>query len=281
MHQQTLECSSSCHFSRASSGVPLLAAGLLAGLFLVAASASAGDRGSVVALGRLEPAQGVIRLSGPSRSGVIRELLVEEGERVKKGQKVAIMDSYPLNKAQVDRMKAELKNAQLEMGRVSKLASRNATSDAKRDTAELGVAIAKANLAAADAELELSIVRAPIAARVLEIHAGVGERLGPEGILELGRTDEMFAIAEVYETDIGRVRKNQRARITSAALPRTLEGTVDYIGLKVGKQDLIGTDPIAKTDARVIEVGIRLDHQAGAYDVSNLTYLQVEVEILP
>jgi HlyD family secretion protein len=281
MHLQTFNCSTTFHLPRCALRAHLFAFALFTGLSLVAGSAGAVDQGSVVALGRLEPANGVVQLSGPSRSGVIRELLVEVGERVEQGQKVAIMDSYALNTAQVDRLKAELKNAQLEMGRASKLASKSAASAAKRDTAELDVAIANANLAAAEAELELSIVRAPVAARVLEIHAGVGERLGPEGILELGRTDEMYAIAEVYETDIGRVRKNQRARITSPALSGPVEGTVEYIGLKVGKQDLIGTDPIAKTDARVIEVGIRLDNQKGAYDVSNLTYLQVEVEILP
>jgi HlyD family secretion protein len=47
---------------------------------------------------------------------------------------------------------------------------------------------------------------------LIEIHTYPGERVGADGILELGRTDEMVAIAEVYETDIGRVRKGQRAR---------------------------------------------------------------------
>lgn len=97
----------------------------------------------------------------------------------------------------------------------------------------------------------------------------------------MGRTDEMYAIAEVYETDIGRVRERQRARVTSPALPGPLEGTVEHIGLKVGKQDLIGTDPISKTDSRVIEVEIRLDQGENVHDVSNLTYLQVEIEFLP
>ena len=42
--------------------------------------------------------------------------------------------------------------------------------------------------------------------------------------------------------------------------------------------DVIGTDPIAKTDARVVEVRIALDDSERA---AALTHLQVEVEIGP
>ena len=41
--------------------------------------------------------------------------------------------------------------------------------------------IALADLAAAKARLELAVVRAPVRAQVLEIHAYPGERVGPEG----------------------------------------------------------------------------------------------------
>jgi HlyD family secretion protein len=88
----------------------------------------------------------------------------------------------------------------------------------------------------------------------------------------------MYAIAEVYETDIGKVREGQIATIQSPALPSPLTGRVERIGLTVSKMDVLDTDPVAKTDARVIEVDIRLDaHQ----DASKLTYLQVRIEIDP
>jgi HlyD family secretion protein len=105
-----------------------------------------------------------------------------------------------------------------------------------------------------------------------------GEQVGGDGLLELGRTGSMFAIAEVYEDDIGRVRAGQRARITSPALSAPLSGTVDWIHLKVAKQDALGTDPAARKDARVVEVEVRLDDSAAA---AALTNLQVEVEFEP
>jgi HlyD family secretion protein len=121
-------------------------------------------------------------------------------------------------------------------------------------------------------------VRSPIEGQVLEIHAREGERVGAEGIVELGRTQAMYAVAEVYETDIGRVRVGQRARITSPALVRDLEGEVERIGLKIGKKDVLGTDPVDDADARVVEVEIRLLEPALA---ARLTNLRVDVVIGP
>ena len=100
--------------------------------------------------------------------------------------------------------------------------------------------------------------------------------MGPEGLLALGRTDEMFAIAEVYETDVARVAVGQRATITSPALREPMTGVVEWINLQIGKQDALGTDPAARKDARVVEVEIRLDDSRRA---AALTNLQVEVEV--
>ena len=103
-------------------------------------------------------------------------------------------------------------------------------------------------------------------------------RTGPEGIVELGRTHEMFAIAEVYETDISKLAVGQRATIRSPALDGEVSGRVDRIGLKIGKKDVLSTDPAAKTDARVVEVEIKLDDSKA---VAGMTNLQVEVFIEP
>ncbi len=233
--------------------------------------------GEVTALGRLEPRGGVIRVAGPSRAAVvITDLSVEEGDRLEKGQLIARLDDYARNQASVSAREAELQNAMRELARSSKLQAGRAASIAARDSAENKVKVARAHLSAARAELALSEVRAPIAGQVLAVHSRPGERVGSDGIIELGRTDEMYAVAEVYETDIGRVREGQRARITSPALAAPLSGRVEKIGLMVAKMDVLGTDPVAKTDARVIEVDIRLDE---GQDVAKLTYLQVTVEI--
>jgi HlyD family secretion protein len=136
----------------------------------------------------------------------------------------------------------------------------------------------QAQVERASAELDLAVVRAPISGRVLDVHAREGERVGADGIAELAQTDAMYAVAEVYETDVQRVRVGQRATVTSAAMPQAVSGTVDRIGLKIGKKDVLSVDPAAKTDARVVEVRIRLDDPT---EVAGLTNLEVDVAITP
>jgi len=95
-------------------------------------------------------------------------------------------------------------------------------------------------------------------------------------LLELGRVEKMYAIAEVYETDIRRVKIGQKASIRSSALSADLSGTVELIRHMVHKQDVTGTDPAADKDARIIEVEILLDDPEPA---RSLTNLQVQIVI--
>jgi HlyD family secretion protein len=275
--------------SRNKSALPVAGVAFLAGLMAVAGELAPAASGQiarvdsaprpVTALGRLEPKDGVIRVAGPARPAVvISKLLVEEGDAVREGQPIAVLDSYALHKAEVSRLQAELWKADRELERVLKLYHDGVTSDSARDNAEIAAKVARANLEGAQAELSLSVVRSPLSGQVLKIHARTGERVGLDGIAELGQTDRMYVVAEIYETDIDRVHLNQRATITSPALREPISGTVERIGRKVGKMDVLNTDPAAKTDARVVEVDIRLD---GDHDVSGLTNLQVEVAVGP
>lgn len=142
--------------------------------------------------------------------------------------------------------------------------------------AEKGVEVARAHLERARAEAERSYIRAPFAGRVLDVMTRPGEFVGETGILELARVDRMYAIAEIYETDIRFVEPGQRATVDSPALAQTLNGTVETVRQKVEKQDEIGTDPAARKDARIVEVVIELDDSRPA---AHLTNLQVDVLI--
>ncbi len=142
---------------------------------------------------------------------------------------------------------------------------------AELEAAEAAVARAKANLT-------LAHVRSPIDGQVLEIHTLPGELMAPEGIAELGQTREMYAVAEVYESDAGKITLGQSARVFADSLPDELEGTVEQVGLQVRRQEAINTDPAANIDAKVIEVRIKLD-EAAREKVRGLTNLQVKVAI--
>ena len=143
---------------------------------------------------------------------------------------------------------------------------------------ETAVTVARARHARVEAEWQRSFVRAPVDGRVIDIIIRPGELIGAAGILELARVNHMNAIAEIYETDIRRVKVGQRATISSKALDNELSGTVQSIRQKIQKQDEIGTDPAARKDARIVEVTIALDDSEPA---AGLTNLQVDVVIQP
>ncbi|HKA16364.1 MAG TPA: efflux RND transporter periplasmic adaptor subunit [Myxococcota bacterium] len=242
-----------------------------------AVSAPPAPEREVGAIGRLEPEDGVYRLAGPSGgSSVIAELRVDYGSEVKRGQVIAVLDTAPMLKADVARLSAELDNARNELARHHELNTSKVISDSLREDRETRVRVVEARLAHARAELERAHVRSPIDGRVLYVHAREGERIPEAGVVEVGRTDHMFAIAEVYEDDIGHVHVGQRARVTSPVLASALTGSVERIRQRVAKQDALGTDPAARKDARVIEVEVRLDDSQPA---AGLTNLQVEIHI--
>jgi len=278
---------------------------------------------AVSALGRIEPENGIVRISASSMpqatlGGVLAELHVEEGQDVEAGQLLAVTDTAAVMEALVHEAEAGLANARKEVEARRSQATEAcvradvAVREAERRTrlqqqgvageeeaesargeaearkascasaaasvalAQTGVEVAVARLNRARAEADRAYIRAPFAGRILDITARPGEFIGEKGVLELGRVQRMYAIAEVYETDIRNVNIGQRATVSSAALEGEISGTVEAIRQKVEKQDEIGTDPAARKDARIVEVEILLDDPT---PVAGLTNLQVDVVI--
>jgi HlyD family secretion protein len=130
----------------------------------------------------------------------------------------------------------------------------------------------------AKADLEQSHVRSPQDGQVLKIHTRPGELIGNDGIVEIGQTQQMVAIAEVYESDIKTLRPGQTARVTSDSIDGELIGKVEQIGYKVLRQDIVNTDPSANIDGRIVEVKVRLDADSSR-KVARLTNQQVKVMI--
>lgn len=132
----------------------------------------------------------------------------------------------------------------------------------------------------AEADLEQAYIRAPMTSRVLEIHVQPGEEIGDNGIADLGQTEQMEVIAEVYQTDIGKIHTGQIATITSESINSAILGTVHQVGLQVSQQRVFSNQPGENLDRRVVEVRIRLNPEE-SQKVANFTNLQVQVAIQP
>ncbi len=130
------------------------------------------------------------------------------------------------------------------------------------EVAAAEVALQRAAVARAEANLAQSLVRSPLDGQVLKIHARSGEEVGSDGILELGQTQRMGAVLEVYETEIGRVKVGQRVRLFTDSTAESFGGRVAKVGVRVQRQNVVNSDTANNIDARVVEVRVELDPAA-------------------
>ena len=138
---------------------------------------------------------------------------------------------------------------------------------------------AQAAVKTAQAELDKAYIKSPQAGRVIKVLTRPGEVVkSDEGIARIGQTSQMYAVAEVYESDIGKVQLGQKVTVTSSAIAQKLTGTVERIGLEVERQEVVNTDPTANIDAKVVEVKVKLDPES-SQKVAGLTNLLVNVKI--
>jgi HlyD family secretion protein len=198
----------------------------------------------------------------------------------------------------IARYQAELAQAVVELRRYSLLYSQGATSAEVRDRRITIESVTRANLEQALqdrdtlqaelveqqqtlrrdlAERDKAVIRAPFSGTVFKINAYPGDKVGDEGILEIGDSSRMGVIAEVYQSDRPGISLGQRAVITADGFPgRELEGRVVEISRQVSRQTIYSGEAGENLDRRVIEVKIGLGPDAAAI-ASTINYMQVNV----
>ena len=191
-----------------------------------------------------------------------------------------------LKTAQEQLAEAKANLNRIESSQQQQLAEAKATLNKIAEVRPVDVAVAEAEVRQAQAvvktaqtELDKAYIKSPQAGTAIEILTRPGEVVSNgEGIVRIGQVKQMYAVAEVYESDIGKVKLGQPATITSSAIEGKLTGTVEQIGLEIERQEVVNTDPTANIDARVVEVKVKLDDKS-SQKVAGLTNLQVNVKI--
>ena len=150
-------------------------------------------------------------------TGFLQERLFQEGDFVKKGQKLFVIEQVNFEaavreaRANYDSALATEKNASQSYERAQKLYKTKDISKAKlddaeaaRDSAKAHVAQAKARLDLAEQDLEYTIITAPMDGKIGEAAFSVGELIGPSsGILaKIVTVDPMDAVFSVSENQL-------------------------------------------------------------------------------
>ena len=159
----------------------------------------------------------------PQVGGVLLQVPVAEGQDVRKGDVVAVIDPRPLkaalDRAQAQRVQdqAQLDNARLDAGRYQTLASKDFASRQQLDTQKSSVARLEGVVAADDASIEeaqinldYAVVKSPLDGRVSLRRTDPGNLIqanatGP-GILSITQIHPISVVFTLPETDLQRVR---------------------------------------------------------------------------
>ncbi|WP_372088950.1 efflux RND transporter periplasmic adaptor subunit [Tistrella mobilis] len=167
-------------------------------------------------------------------SGRIAELNFTPGTTVEAGRVLAALDDAAA-RANVAQLEAAVHEAQTQLERTRQLRQRNAVSAAEFDTRTTSLAGARAQLAAARAELADHKVVAPFSGRVGLRQVSIGAVVGPDtAITTLDDIDPIKLSFAVPETALAQLSAGQTVAARSAAYPdEAFTGRVQFIDTRI------------------------------------------------
>lgn len=162
--------------------------------------------------------------------GVVEQLLVEEGNRVEKGQVLARIDDDRL-RIEVERAEANLAKLEQEYRRTKQLAANNLVSQETTERLAYEVDAVKADVELARLQLAYTEIRAPFSGVVAKRYIKVGNMISQnEAAFRVTDFDPLIATLHVPERELGKLANEQLAEIRVDALPgQRFVGEVDRV----------------------------------------------------
>jgi HlyD family secretion protein len=242
-----------------------------------------------IANGKADVEGGLIQVAART-AGVVREVDVQEGADVRKGQVLArLEDEQPRLQAQeaeaelrqahaqIALMQVQISTAKREYDRLQGLVSRNFVARQTVDQAQDAMRGAQANLEAQNAAIataqaklsqarynqELTIIRAPADGRIVRRYANPGagaSTLNVSNMFDLEPKADRIVRAEISESALPFVLIGQTVQLSAEADPtRIIPGRVLRRAAVFGARKLQSDDPTERTDDRVVEVVVATD----------------------
>ena len=202
---------------------------------------------------------------GSQVSGIIQELHVDFNSIVREGDVIMRLDpslfetqleqaraNLLRSEAEAERLSVAVDDAATQLRRSRELAAGDLISETELEAAEVALRSAEAQLKSAQAQirqsqaslsmnevnLEHTVIRAPIDGIVTSRLVDVGQTVAasfqaPELFVIAADLTKMRVIANIDESDVGRIRPNQRVTFTVDAFPaEEFEGSVSQIRLE-------------------------------------------------
>lgn len=136
-------------------------------------------------------------------SGYIQQVLVDEGQKVKKGQTLFKLETQSLSQ-DAEAAKASVNVAQVEVNKLKPLVEKNIISEVQLETAKANLAQAKANYSSVAANIGYATVKSPVDGYVSAINFREGSLVSgtsTQPLTTVASIDRVFAYFSMNETD--------------------------------------------------------------------------------
>lgn len=142
--------------------------------------------------------------------------------------------------------------------------------------------VSEAGLGQAIKQLENAEIRSPLDGRLLRIYSWPGMKETDQGLAQLGSVGEMQVWAQVYQTDVSRIRPGQLATVwaESGGFDGRLQARVGEITGEVSNRDIFSINANNNVNARVVLVKLNLSPD-DSRRLARLTGLNVNVRFAP
>jgi HlyD family secretion protein len=259
----------------------------------VTAAAAPGAKGApaavstpytAIAAGKVDIEGGLVDVAARA-PGIVKEVFVQEGDKVKSGQVLAQQDDADAllsrnrvaaqlaqAEAQVPILEVQLAAADREEKRLARLIADNATSQQTYQQAQdatsqfraqlaaqkAAVSLARAQLAEANYQVELYVIRAPTDGTIVRRYANPGSgasTFSVTAMFQLQPDTQRIVRAEVEERSVTLVHAGQKVEIVPESdQTKVYSGEVLRIAGVMGARKLRSDDPSERADERVVEV---------------------------
>jgi HlyD family secretion protein len=239
---------------------------------------------ATISAGKVDVEGGLVDIAARA-AGIVREVLVQEGDQVVKDQILArqedddarlsrnrVAAQLAQSEAQLPILQVQYEAALREAKRLERLIADNATSQqayqqaqdqvnqlrAQLEAQKTSIQLVRAQLAEANYQVELYVIRAPTAGTIVRRYANPGSgasTFNVTAMFQLQPDTQRIVRAEVEERSVNQVKIGQNVEIVPESdQDKAYPGKVLRIASVMGSRKLRSDDPSERADERVVEV---------------------------
>ena len=170
-------------------------------------------------------------------AGRIESIKVKEGQSVKKGQVMLVLDAS-IVRNNIEELKTALDLAKIVFERQSNLWNKKIGTEIQYLEAKNRKEAIERQLATAQSMLDQSIVTAPFSGSIDEVPVKVGEMASPGlPLLRIVNPNEMYIKADISENYIGKFRKGETADIHFPSLDQYTTSTISSVSRVINREN--------------------------------------------